>query len=201
MNELLAELEQDLRNERLQKLWHSFGKVMVALSVAVILVTVAVVLVHEHRQSRAMQQTAQFMAGLDRMGVEDYAGAAAIFDAMAQDLKSPYYGMAMMQKARAEGAGGDREAAEKAYAALAEHDRLFGELAQMMVPEHAVDPDRASPFYHTLAEWRAWQIVEGGKKEEALKLFIKLRDDSDAPPTLRERSAEAAQYLSGGSGE
>ena len=45
MNELVREIEEDIRQERIDRLWRSFGKGMVGLSIAVILTTVAVVMV------------------------------------------------------------------------------------------------------------------------------------------------------------
>lgn len=196
MNELLAELQEDLRQERLQKLWNNFGKLMVAVSVAVVLITIAVVLWNNHRHTVAMQETAQFISGIDRMGIEDYKGAAEIFTQLAEHGSSSYYGVAMLHKAEAETAGGNSEAAAKTYEALAAHNDVFGALAQLHLTDKLLEPNRASPFYHTLTEWHAWQLVQAGKKEEAVTLFSALRDDDNAPTSLRKRVAEALQHLS-----
>ena len=196
MSELFAELQEDMRQERLQKLWNSFGKVMVAISLVVILITIVVVTVESHRRSVAMRQTSQFMSAIDRLSVEDYKGAIALFSAMAEDESSPYYGMAMLHKAEAEEASGNKDAAEKTYAALASHDQVFGALAALRLTGKQPEPDRNSPFYYTLLERQAWQLVQENGKDKALKLFTDLRDDNNAPSSLRERANEALQYLS-----
>lgn len=194
MNELLTEIQDDLRRERIDRLWNSFGKVMVAVSLVVILATIVIVMLNNHRTSNAMKDTAQFIAGIDRLGIEDYKGAVEIFSTLAED-DSNYYGMAMMHKAQAETAWGHKEEAQKTYATLAENDQVFGSLAVMQLQGKTVEPDLESPFYHTMAEWRAWQLVQEGKKDDAVKLFSGLRDDEEAPPSLRERAAEAVQHL------
>ncbi len=112
MSELFEEIKEDIRRERFEKLWNSFGKIMVGISIAVIVATVAIVVDGRTINRRApWNRPAQFIKGVDRMNVEDYKGAVAAFDALTTDERSPYYGLAMLRKAQAQNCCGDKDGA------------------------------------------------------------------------------------------
>lgn len=202
MNELIREIEDDIRRERFEQLWQNLGKIMVAISIAVVLATVVVVMVQNHKQARAMEQTGQFIKGLDRFNAGDYKSAIADFSQLAEDDSSPYYGMAMLRKAQAQNASGDKDGAAKTYKALAAHDKVFGELAAMRDADMVAVPDKhspqKSPFYFTLSEWKGWQLMHAGKKDEAVAQFFALRDDDEAPYSMRQRMQDVLLQLAPG---
>ncbi|NBO19192.1 MAG: hypothetical protein EBV03_08230 [Proteobacteria bacterium] len=198
MNELLRELEDDIRRERFDKLWHSFGKMMVWVSLGVIIVTIAVVIIQNHRQNAAMEKTTDFIRGIDRLQIEDFKGAIPVFEGLAQDESSPYYGLAMLRIAQAKQGLSDQAGAQKAYETLAEKDPVFGALASLMLPPQGGDvvkPDRKSPFYFTLAEMRGWQLLKIGKRDNAIAQFLALYQDKECPFSMRLRITEALQHL------
>jgi len=196
MNELLREIEEDIRRERIDKLWGRFGKLMVGMSIAIVLATVVIVIMQNARRTREEQQTAVFMRGMDRLGVADDKGAIAAFTQLTNDDSSSYYGMAMLRKAQAQKDSGDKDGAAKTYAALSAHDDAFGELAKMLTnPDAPLNPQKSSPFYESQSEWQGWQLVKQGKKDEAAKIFMALRDDENAPPSLRERMDVVLQHI------
>lgn len=199
MNELIREIEADIRQERMQRLWNSFGRVMVWASVAIIAGTAAVVLWQDHRQSRAAVETSQFIKGIDRMGMEDYKGAIEVFSALAANENSNYYGLAMLRKAQAELLLDDEKAAQETYRMLAGHKGAFADIASVLATDAPLAPKQDSPFYHTQSEWKAWRLLDEGKKEEALALFAALRDDEEAPPTQRERMTQVLGHMAPGS--
>jgi hypothetical protein len=205
MNELIREIEEDIRKERLQKLWNSFGRTMVRVSIAIVLATVVMVVWQNQRQESAMKQTGQLIKGIDRMNIEDYRGAAAIFSAMAAE-KNSYYSVAMLHLALAQRMAGDAKAAAETYKTLASHkggkdETAFIELAKIMAagsdPAN-LSPQKGTPFYHTQNEWKAWQLLKQGKKDEAASIFAALKSDGGAPVSVRERAEEMLSYLAPG---
>lgn len=199
MSELFREIQEDIRAERMQKLWNNFGKVMVRVSLAILVGTVAAVLWQNYRQSTATEQTAQLMKGIDRLNIEDYKDAIATFDAI---KGNPYARLAALQKARAYAALGDEEGVKKTYQALAadgDDDEPFVALGKLLAAEDNGAPmtasEESSPFYHLQVERRAWQLLAGGKKDEAVKQFVSLRDNEKTPFSLRRRAAEVLAYL------
>ena len=199
MNELIREIEEDIRRERFDKLWHSFGKAMVLISIAVILATIVIEVVQNRRQSQAMEATAAFLKGIDRLNIEDYKGAVQVFSSLAGDNTSPYYGLYMMRKAQAETALSDKEAATKTYSELAAHDLVFGKLSGLLVPAgdkaEPVKPLTGEPFYYSRTESAGWQYLQQGKKDEAVNVFLALYNDPAAPSSMRGRLAEILHHI------
>lgn len=203
MSELLREIQEDIRNERLERLWHSFGRLMIGASVAVIAITIVVVVWQDHKKDYASAQTSQFIKGLDRFKVEDYDGAVEVFQGLAADTGSSYYGMAMLHKAEAELLRGDREAAARTYGTLAAQGggmdtRAFSDLAKILSassPEKLITPDKDSPFYYTQSEWKAWQLMQKGDREGAIAIFTELRGAESVPHSLRERAGLVLEHL------
>lgn len=203
MNELLTEIQEDIRNERIQRLWSEGGKLLVGVSVAVVLATAASVVWKNHREKVAMEQTTIFIKGTDRLAVEDYKGALEAFSELTGDANSPYYGMAMLRKAQLQNLEGEHDKAVATYEELAKNgtgpnNEAFATLARLLVASESKDVIETSPtapLYYLASERKAWQLVEQGKKDEAGQIFLSLLKDNDAPLTLRRRSAEALQYL------
>ena len=198
MSELFREIEEDIRRERYDKLWNSFGKVAVGVSVIVILVTIGVVIWQNHTQSAAMEKTGEFIKGIDRLNIEDYKGAIPVFDTLATDASSSYYGLALMRKAQAQNALSDHDGAYKTYKDLAAHDAVFGELAKLKLPVEGQDvpkPRIGAPFYYAQSEMRAWQLLKAGARDNAIAQFLSIYRDKEAPFSMHARVTEALQYL------
>lgn len=192
MSELLRELEEDLQSERLQKFWHSFGKAIIALSVAIVLFTAATVIWQNIERNRAIENTSQLIKGADRMRVEDYQGAIDAFAALAG--KEPYATLAALRKAQAQAALGDQAAAAKTYGEAANRAGAFADLAGLMAADKkTASPD--SPFFYSRSEQNAWLSLKEGGKDDARQKFSSLRDDKEAPKSLRRRAAMMADYL------
>jgi len=198
MNELIREIEEDIRRERFDKMWKSFGKVMVSISIAVILGTIVFVVMQDRRQSNAMEKTAQLIKGIDRLNIEDYKDAITVFSSLADDPSSKYYGMAMLRKASAENALGRHDDAIKTYQQLAGSNAAFGDLAKLMLTPEAgktIEPVLSSPFYYTQSEWKGWQLLQQGKKDEAVKQFLTIYQDAETPRSIHERMAEVLHHI------
>lgn len=198
MSDLWNEIEDDIRQERYDRLWKRYGKIAVGISMLVVLATTGAVLEQHHRQAAAMAETTKFMAGVDDMNAGNYKAAIAVFSDLAKNPSSNYYGPAMLRKAETEAASGDKTAAAKTYAQLSGHDAEFGALAALLAPESADNmpvPDRNSAFYFTQSEQKGWRLLKLGKKPEAVAIFLSLRDDTQAPFTQRSRMQEVLEYL------
>lgn len=203
MNELIREIEEDIRQERLQKMWQSFGKIMVCVSIAVVLATIGIVIWQNYRETYYAEQTGKFMSATDRVNAGEYKEAIAAFGELTKNKGSSYYSLAMLHKAQAEHVSGDEEAARTTYRELSvdtsSNDRPYAMLAKILAATESdmplESPSKDAPFYYTQTEWRAWQLLKQGKQDEALSLFTALKQDNDAPRTLRQRASEIASHI------
>jgi hypothetical protein len=203
MSELFRELEEDIRAERLQTLWVKFGRAMIWASVAVVFGTATGVMWNQYKKSDNAKNTGAVLAGMQALSADKTKEAIAAFDQLADKPNSPHYRIAMLYKARAQKDAGDAEAAAKTYGALAQAesskgDQAFVDLAQLessILSSTQINPSKDSPFYYTLSEWKAWQLVKAGKKEEAAAIFTELAAADETPQSLRERAILAENYL------
>ncbi len=203
MSELLRELQEDLHQERLHRLWHSFGKVIIGLSITIILGTVVMVAWQNYSRAKAAGYTGQLMKAADRIKVEDYKGAIVVFDELTKTPGGRYYSIAMLRKAEAQTALGTNDAAMATYRTLAQNSGndasdSFGALAKLLAANDADAPisvNEDSAFHHSERERRAWQLLAAGKKTEAAHELSLLRDNDAAPQSLRLRAAMALNTL------
>lgn len=199
MSELLQELEADLREERWQRLWKKSGKTLIAISVAIVLATAAYEALKYRHQSVSMERTDIYLAGMEHMQQQDFAGAITQFDLLAADSGSSFYPLAMLRKAQAQVGMGQKEEAIATYKKLAEKDDAYGQLAKLYAAadgkEITPPTDRTQPFYYSQRELYGWQLLEQGKKEEAIGVFLEMYNDLAAPPSLHARLREALLQL------
>lgn len=202
MSDLLKEFEDDLKREQAESRWRSFGKNMVGVSIAIVIGTIGAVVWQNVKESRATRETALFIKGMDRMDVEDYKGAVSLFDELAREGSNSKYGLAMLRKAQAQKALGDKEGMLATYKELSSHDDSanapFAGVARILAAQDSgemIEPQKGNPYYHAQLEWKAWQLVDAGKKDEAVELFVALQDDTSTPSGIHNRAAEALQLL------
>lgn len=192
MSELFREIEEDIRRERLDKLWQKFGKLAVYASIGVVLATACFVAWENYSQGKAEKQTGKLRQAIELSGKKDYKEAIAIFSAIADDESSPYYGIAMLQKAQAQEASGDSEGAEKTYKELGGHEGVFAELASLRADGQKTEN---KVFAGSYAEKKAWDLLANGKKEEAAAGFASLLETGKFPRSLSTRASEVLRVI------
>ncbi len=199
MSELFREIEEEVKRERLENLWKSFGRFAIWGSVSIIVLTAVYVAWDDHSQRQAEAKTSQLLSGSEHMNKGDYKGAVTIFSSLTDDDKSSYYALAMLQKAMAQYQAGDDDGAKKTYAALAKNDNEsgFGALANLKTlgDSEALELSKTSPFYHTLAEQKAWRLLDSGKKSEAADILASLGNDEKTPASLANRAREILRMV------
>lgn len=199
MSELLREIEEDIRRERLQKLWQSFGKTMVRISIAVVIGTIVAVAWQHHKQGVATEKTATLLKSVNQQRVGDIKGALATLDEVIAAGASPYAGLALLQKARLEAQEknpqGEADAYKKLAAAGPEYGEAFVSLARLASPEASTETVKSDPFYFSQSELEAWERMKSGKTQETADSWMNVRDDAEAPRSLRARAGALAEYL------
>jgi hypothetical protein len=205
MNELIREIEEDIRRERFDRLWKSVGKMLVGLSIFIILATVAIEVFKYYSKANNMEKTSIFLKGIERQNSEDYKGAKQFFSEFDMKKDNAIYGLAMLRKAQSEAALLQPEEAIKTYQALGANDKVFGKLAPLFTPTiekpeqtlvlSTSEAPGKTPFYYSRSELRAWQLLQQGKKDDAIAEFLKLYNESGIPQSMRERMRNVLNYL------
>jgi hypothetical protein len=209
---LLREIDEELRQERLKKLWQRHGW---AVAVAALAVVAAVA---GYQGWRAYDLKARREAGERLAAAQALAEraqpevAAAAFAELARDAGSGYALLARFQEAALLARSGDRAGAAARYRALAEGaggDALYRDLAVLLGAMHEAgmaDPallaERiepltrpGNPWRHSARELAAALAEMKGERQRAKELYAALGADAEAPESLRRRADEMLEIL------
>lgn len=224
MVDFLDEIQEDIRHERLARLWSRYGSWVIYVSLAITLGVVAVTLYYQHREESSLQASKAYHTAITAAEKEADAPAdAATIDSLA-NLEAPYsdgyYFLSRLQAARLQLNRPDsRQAGLAALQALAGDDRLQAHpalrdlirlewaAAAMQQAETAGNEENADiaqtldalsasggSYAGTAREMRAALAIEQEEKATAIALFRQLRDDASSLPGQRQR-AEAFLHV------
>ena len=214
MADIFREIDEDLRRDRLGKLWSKYGKYLVGLVVLIIVGTAAFVAWRGWQQRQAAEEGVRYGAAatLLRDGSTDEAIKA--FEALGND-GGGYGLLARLEAAELKAKHGDQAggvAALQAIAADTRLDQTYRDLALVLAGLHSLDSEqpgtviaRIAPLISPDNPWRFMALeitalaqLKDGNQAEALKTYTQLADDLAAPQSLRARAAEMVASLNKG---
>jgi hypothetical protein len=203
VSDIFSEVDEEVRRERLQKLWERWGAHIVALAVVIVLAIGGWRAWQWWELKRAAAAGAAYDAAILLSEAGKHQEAETALDKVAADSPSGYRTLARFREA-AELALRDRQAAIKAYDALAADGRLgrtlqdlaavraglllvdtasLGELQTRLEPLTAAD----RPFRHTARELIALAAWRGGEIATARRWFDLIMTDAETPTGTRGR--------------
>jgi hypothetical protein len=203
VSDIFDEVDEEVRREQFKKLWERYGNLFIALAVLVVLGVAAWRGYDYWRTKQAEQFGAQFNAAATLAADGKHDEAEKAFAAIADKGTTGYRALAKLREA-AEIEKRDPKAAVAAYDDVA-HNSSVGQPLQdfaalragMLLADSAplADVDRrlaplatgTGPFRHSarevlaVAAWKAGDIA-------AMRKWVKMvNDDSETPPSLRQR--------------
>ncbi len=214
---LFREVDDDLRQEKLFRLWKTYGTWVIAGCVALVVGVGAFEGWQAYDESSRRQAGERFNAFL-ALAASDPVAADGAFRSLAEDGPQGYRLLAQLQRAALLAREGDIEATIAAYehvSAMTE-DRLYGDLAlvlaAMVEMRGEIDAGEAGrilarlepltaddrPWRYTARELVAHLALRAGDRAKARTMLAALAEDALAPPGLRQRAGEALAALAGG---
>ena len=210
MSELFDEVDEEVRRERLQKLWDKYSLHIIALAILIV-AGVGGWRGYEYLEAKkAAEAGAAFDHAVELSEQNKHTEAEAAFADLAAKAPSGYRNLARLRMA-AEVATRDQPAAAKLYDEIAA-DRSVGgpdqDLARIRAAQilmetttypnmlQRLEPATAegSTFRHTAREMLALSAWRANDATAARKWLDQIANDGDTPPSLRSR-AEALQAL------
>jgi hypothetical protein len=201
---LLREVDEELRRERLLKLWEQYGTYVVA---AVVLVVAGIggYKYYEHRSALAAEAAGARMAVATRDAAQNRtAEAQKALDDIVATGPSNYALLARLRLAAANRAAGKTAEAASAYEAIATAgvDPLLRDYARLQAAMLSLDradfTDMQNRLNDLAADGNAWRFSarellglaaqKAGKTDEARKYFSGLLGDRSTPPGVGERA-------------
>jgi hypothetical protein len=202
---LLREVDEELRRERLLKLWEQYGTYILA-GVVLFVAAVGGYKYFEHRRAEAAEAAGARMAVASRSPAQNKtAEAQKALDDLVATGPSSYAVLARLRLAAAERAAGKTAEAATAYEAIAKAsgvDALLADYARLQAAMLRLDgaswTDMQNRLKDLAADGNAWRFSarellglaaqKAGKTEEARKYFQGLLGDRNTPPGVGERA-------------
>jgi hypothetical protein len=211
VSDVFREIDEELRRDNLLKLWSRYGRYIIGIAVAVLVIAGGIVAWRDHQASERRAQSTLYASALALAGEGKNADAAKVFAAVAHEGVG-YGALASFEEAELLAKSGDRKGAVAAYQRIAADSQVepaFREMATLLAAMHGMpdsDPqsiiDRLAPMAAAGNPWRgtatelmAAARLKSGDKNGALELYKQLADDLSAPQNLRARAAELAAAL------
>ena len=204
MTDIFHEIEEDLRRERLSKLWDRFGGYIIALAVLVVLATAGWSAYKYWRHEQAVAASTGFQDALDLAEKGEHQQAEAAFDAVSRSGPAGYKAIARL-RAASEAALRDRAAGISAFDAIAADSGLDGfsrdmakvRAGQLAVDTASLDDIRArigdlaagtGPLRNPAREILALAQLKAGDLAGAHATASAITEDMEATPGVRSRA-------------
>lgn len=210
----IREVDEELRRDQLSGLWSRYGRVAIGLAVLVVLATAGYRGWEYWADRQAAQSGDAFLKAVELSQAGKNDDATAALKELASSGSGEYPALAKLRLAGEEQKKGDKEAALKAFDAIAAdtgYDQAFRSVAQLRAGLLAVDLEsydqvkaRLSSFaaagrpYRSVARealgLAAWKA---GANEEAAKWFRQIVEDANVTGGGRDRAAVMLELLAG----
>lgn len=213
MTDIFREIDEELRYDKLQRVWRRHRIVIIGAVVALILGTIAYVVWKDYAEKQALARAQAFAVALDLTGQSDAATALQALDRVSEG-DDGYAALARLQKAAVELRSGNTDGALAVYEALAADraaNQVFRDLAVILLALNSLDagdPDtliaRLAPLTADDKAWRysareltALLRLRKGDTAGAREVFTALAEDPGAPQGVRARAEELLAGLEG----
>ena len=119
MSDIFREVEEDVRKERLQKLWKAYGDYAIALIALIVLSVAGYELWQRYEESQRAKASAEFVTA---QHVNNAAQSVASFDSLSKTAPGGYGELAKLAEADAMPAAGQTQSAIGLYKDIANSD-------------------------------------------------------------------------------
>ena len=209
MSDIFREVEEDVRKERLEKLWKAYGDYVIALLAVIILGIAGYELWQRYEDSQRAKASSAFVAAQQ---ITNPTQAAAAFAALSKTAPGGYGELSRLSEAGALAAAGKTGDAVALYKDIANDTGPLGAVARIraawLVADTASRSDLAAllePVNGATSVWRqmarevlAYSDYKAGKLTDATAEFDALAADPDAPDALKSRARAFSGFLHGG---
>lgn len=206
MADIFDEIEEDLKRDQMQMLWTRYGKIVMAVVAAIILLVALRQGYNAWQISRSEESASAYQQALKSDDV------IATLEAQKSQFTSGYAMLAQFQIAGEQAARDDFTSAEKSYLTLASDDSLdplyqqAATLLSVMVAPKDADAAllaaRLSDLEATTGPWQAMALETGaglalrvGNVDAAVAKYKKLMDMADVPASMRQRAERMVVML------
>ena len=209
---LIREVDEDLRQENLEKMWKKYGGLLVGGALAAVLAVAGMQAWQTWRHNQGLEASQRFTDAIQMLDQGDKAKGIDALQALIGGGTDGYRLLAEMKLAQVKLADGDGKAAIALYDKVAADsgvDDVYRNLALLKSAYLKVGTDEvgtleasltplaaeASPWRHSAREVLALLALKAGDTAKAQDWLRKVADDVVAPTGIRGRAAELLAAL------
>jgi hypothetical protein len=206
MTDIFDEVGEDLRRERMKRLWQSYGTWIIAAAVLIVLATAGWRGWETWQQGKANAAGDAFRAALTKASEGDHKAAAEALVAFSSDAPRDYAVLARLRAASENAAAGQVDTALSTFDATANDASLpkgIRDLAAVRAAMIAVDSDGldqfkarvapldtpTGPWRHAARELLAVSAIKAQSWDAARAALTTLTTDPELPADFRQRAA------------
>jgi hypothetical protein len=216
VSDIFREVEEEVRRERLEKIWKEYGDYIVAAAALIILAAAAFRLWTYYQARERARASDEYLVAQQLLGSGQPLAAAKAFGRLGQNAPSGYAKFAQLESANALADQGNTTEALGIYRKFAsDSDDIIAAVARLkaawIVVEGAPKSDveslvgalaaDTSPWKQVAREILAYADYRAGAVKQAQAEFEALANDSKAPPGVRGRSKALATFIAAGGGK
>jgi len=210
VSDIFREVEEEVRQERLQKWWKKYGDYVIA-GVSIIVIAVAGYKLWQHyEEQQRLKASSQYQSALQLASTGQYDLASQAYTQIAKDAPSGYATIAKMAQADTLLAQGKTADAVTIYTAVMKDNKAgLGDVARIRIAWAQADTlstdeirTLVAPLNDQKSAWRfmareilAYRAYRDGNLSDAQKEYQALADAAEAPATLRQRAGAMATLI------
>jgi len=213
VSDIFAEVEEDVRRERFEKLWKQYGDYAIALMAVIVIAIAGYKFWQRYDSQQHLNASSAFFAAQQIAATGDSRAAVAAFSSMAKNAPGGYTAVGQLAEANALIGAGNRSDAVALYKKLAEKDSSpLAAVARVRAAWATVDSAPKSEIESLLTplnvENNAWRFMareilayadyRAGELGRSQSEFTTLATDKDAPTPLRARARAMSDFLKAG---
>lgn len=211
---LFREVDEDLREEQMRRLWKQYGGFLIAAAVLIVVVVAGYQGWNAWQSSRQTDEAQAYEQALQAVAAGNVDDATAQLNALASDGSTGHAALARLHHAGLLLERGETAEALAAYRALAEDasvDQVMRDTGRVLYGLHGVDSEDPATvqamiapltapghaFRHSAREVQALLALRAGNTDEARSLFNELASEALTPRGMRQRAQDMLGLLGG----
>ncbi|MEE3206539.1 MAG: tetratricopeptide repeat protein [Pseudomonadota bacterium] len=211
MDDIFKEVDEELREERLTKIWKRIGPYVIGILSGTIIITSAVIGYREYDETQRQNWGVQFAEAMNLSEEGNWQESLDLFEALTEKTNLGYKTLSLFQAASLYAKNGNKEKALEIYQSLESKalDENFRDLATLMLiylQFDNADPEilekrieklasKGNPWYYNAVELKGFLFAKQKNKEKQIEIFNILSKDNKAPEGVRTRANDMLAIL------
>ena len=211
MDDIFKEVDEELREERLTKIWKRIGPYVIGILIGTIIITSAVIGYREYDETQRQNWGVQFAEAMNLSEEGNWQESLDLFETLTEKTNLGYKTLSLFQAASLYAKNDNKEKALEIYQSLESEalDENFRDLATLMLiylQFDNADPEilekrieklasKGNPWYYNAVELKGFLFAKQKNKEKQIEIFNILSKDNKAPEGVRTRANDMLAIL------